>query len=63
MSTLTRDTNRAKRHIAGADGRPLCGGGHGARSAQFQVDLGDDVNCAQCSVIDYRQRNTPPPAI
>jgi hypothetical protein len=48
MSTLTRDKKRVRRHAIREDGRPLCGGGHGARTAQFQEDLADDINCAAC---------------
>ena len=39
MSTITRDKARMVRHISAANGRPLCGGGNGGRSSQYQVDL------------------------
>ena len=48
MSSLTRDFKHARRHLVREDGKPLCGGGHGGRTAQYKVDIGDDVNCAAC---------------
>jgi hypothetical protein len=60
VSTLTKDTKRAKRHIDRGDGRALCGGGNSGRTAPLQQDFAGDPNCDQCLAIDYRRRNTPP---
>jgi hypothetical protein len=58
MSTITRDRKRVRRHAIRPDGRPLCGGGHGARTAQFQEDHVDDVNCVAC--LKIKNAPTPP---
>jgi hypothetical protein len=48
VSTITKDKPSAVRHIARTGGRPLCGGGHGGKTASYQIDLGDDPNCEAC---------------
>lgn len=44
------------------DGRPVCGGGNGARKAQWQIDIGPST-CVRCNQIANRKiaRNSPPP--
>jgi hypothetical protein len=43
--------------------RPLCGGGNGGRSVQWQQDIGP-CDCAACRAIQARNPEsfTPPPA-
>lgn len=36
---------RARRHAVGPDGRALCGGGNGGKSANLQTDFTDEVDC------------------
>jgi|APCry1669192319_1035405.scaffolds.fasta_scaffold145757_1 hypothetical protein len=44
-----------KVHAMRADGTPLCGGGHKAKSApSWQTDIGP-VNCAACLAIKERR--------
>jgi len=56
--------SRLKVHLSTESGRPLCGGGHLARSATaWQTDLGE-ANCQKCLSIQARKSATfnPPPA-
>jgi hypothetical protein len=48
-------TKHHKVHAVRADGTPLCGGGHMAKSAPaWQSDIGP-VNCAACLAIKERR--------
>jgi hypothetical protein len=54
-----------KVHILSAAGVPLCGGGNGARAAQWQREIGP-CNCRACKTILNRKSKTqnlltPPP--
>jgi hypothetical protein len=52
MSTLVRPNVRpGRRHAYNDAGRPVCGGGNGGKTAHWQQDFGDDVNCQACRKI------------
>lgn len=57
-------SGRRRIHIAhGEATRPLCGGGHGARSVQWQTEIGP-CDCAACAKIALGQKaqiSAPPP--
>lgn len=47
-------TARTKVHLV-VDGRPLCGGGNGAKASRsWQIDIGP-ANCAACLAISSRR--------
>ncbi|GEM_PF-6778271 len=53
MNTISRSLNHV-RHIAGPKGKPLCGGGNGAKTSQFETDF-EDANCKACVALKKRQ--------
>lgn len=57
MSTIVNNSGgRKRRHAAGPNGKPLCGGGNGAKKAAYQIDIGDDVDCKPCLAILAKQQ-------
>lgn len=52
MSTISKAVRgKVRRHAVADNGKPICGGGHGAKQADYQIDLGDDVDCEPCLTI------------
>ena len=54
--TLVKNTKTGTHrvHAINALGKPVCGGGHHARSAEWQTDLAEP-NCKRCLAILNRQ--------
>ena len=58
MKTATRPVysgHFGRRHVL-VDGKPLCGGGNGARAGQWQTELIDQPNCKRCPAILERHQ-------
>ncbi len=55
-----RSKSPPRRHEPTADFRPVCGGGNGAKTAQWQEDIGEP-NCAACAAISYRLKHKAQP--
>ncbi len=52
MSAITKATQHGRHvaHATNADGNAVCGGGNGAKKANWQQDLGEP-SCARCLLI------------
>jgi hypothetical protein len=61
MNNLVKSTisGTHRVHAPTGDFKPVCGGGNGARSANWQEDIGA-VTCLRCITI-LKKRATPPP--
>lgn len=58
MTALARIGSTCKRpvlHTPAMGGIPVCGGGHGARGVQWQLDIGPP-NCKRCAAILERRQ-------
>ena len=58
---ITKETKTGHHvvHTLSLDGRPVCGGGNSARSAQWQTTM-EEPNCRRCATI-LRLRSNPQP--
>lgn len=51
---LVKLTRHAKIHASNQANRPVCGGGYGGRSVQWQFEIGPHT-CAACTIILNKQ--------